>query len=704
VIFQSEANECGLACLANVSCLMGRPITLNELRQRFPSSLRGSSLQQLIRIAGELGLSSRPVRLELEQLSKLETPCLLHWDLNHFVVLRKVDRRGAVILDPAVGERRLKLSEVSKHFTGFALELDRTEAFQSLKPGHRVGVRTLVGGVRGLKRSVAHLLLLSGLLELFTVVTPLLSQLIVDDAISSHDENLLTAAVLAFAVFLTTQVALSVARSWLVLVLGQSWALQWSTGLLRHTLALPVSFFEKRHLGDIISRIGSADAIQKTLTSSAVEAMIDGLMGVLALIFMFVYSPILSAIVLTAIGLYAVLRYIAYRPYREAATERLVMSARERTHFLESMRAIVPLKLFGREDQRLSQWRNLFVDVQNRDASTQRMTIAFAGSNAMLFGLENLAIFWLGAKMVMQTSPAGGAFTVGMLFAFISFKTQFTDRFNKLVDYAIDLKMLNLHTERLSDIAMAEPEPVEQAMRDCSELEATIELRNVSFRYSPHEPWILNDVSAKFGVGESIAIVGPSGSGKTTLLKIVLGLLVPTEGEVLYGGLPLSQIGMKSYRAIVGTVMQDDLLLAGTIFQNISFFDEEWNESMVIDCARLALIHDDITRMPMGYQTLVGDMGSSLSGGQKQRVLLARALYKRPRILALDEATSHLDVANERFIIQTLARMDIMRISVAHRPETIAGATRVIRLQESRLVELRPVDLARELQDARAYS
>lgn len=704
MIFQSEANECGLACLANASCLMGRPITLNDLRQRFPSSLRGSNLQQLIRIAGELGFATRPVRLELEQLSKLETPCILHWDLNHFVVLRKVGRRGAVILDPAVGERRLQLSEVSKHFTGFALELDRTEGFQAIKPGKRTSLRALMGRVRGLKRSVAHMLLLSGLLELFTVVTPLLSQLVVDDAISSHDESLLTATVLAFALFLTTQVTLSVARSWLLLVLGQSWALQWSTGLLQHTLRLPVAFFEKRHLGDIISRIGSADAIQKTLTSSVVEALIDGFMGMLALIFMLVYSPMLSAIVLIAIALYAVLRYFAYRPYRDAAAERLVMSARERTHFLESMRAIVPLKLFGREEQRLSQWRNLFVDVQNRDASTQKMSIAFSASNAMLFGLENLTIFWLGAKMVMQTGTTGGAFTVGMLFAFISFKTQLTDRFNKLVDYAIDLKMLNLHSERLSDIATSEPEPADHTTRDCTELDATIELRNVSFRYGSHEPWILKEVSAKFGEGESVAIVGPSGSGKTTLLKIILGLLSPTEGEVLYGGLPLSQIGMKSYRAIVGTVMQDDLLLAGTIFQNISFFDEEWNESVVADCAKLALIHDDIVRMPMGYQTLVGDMGSSLSGGQKQRVLLARALYKRPRVLALDEATSHLDVSNEKLIIQTLARMNIMRISVAHRPETIAGANRVIRLQESRLVELRPVDVARELQDSRSLN
>ena len=683
---------------------MGRPITLNDLRQRFPSSLRGSNLQQLIRIAGELGFATRPVRLELEQLSKLETPCILHWDLNHFVVLRKVGRRGAVILDPAVGERRLQLSEVSKHFTGFALELDRTEGFQAIKPGKRTSLRALMGRVRGLKRSVAHMLLLSGLLELFTVVTPLLSQLVVDDAISSHDESLLTATVLAFALFLTTQVTLSVARSWLLLVLGQSWALQWSTGLLQHTLRLPVAFFEKRHLGDIISRIGSADAIQKTLTSSVVEALIDGFMGMLALIFMLVYSPMLSAIVLIAIALYAVLRYFAYRPYRDAAAERLVMSARERTHFLESMRAIVPLKLFGREEQRLSQWRNLFVDVQNRDASTQKMSIAFSASNAMLFGLENLTIFWLGAKMVMQTGTTGGAFTVGMLFAFISFKTQLTDRFNKLVDYAIDLKMLNLHSERLSDIATSEPEPADHTTRDCTELDATIELRNVSFRYGSHEPWILKEVSAKFGEGESVAIVGPSGSGKTTLLKIILGLLSPTEGEVLYGGLPLSQIGMKSYRAIVGTVMQDDLLLAGTIFQNISFFDEEWNESVVADCAKLALIHDDIVRMPMGYQTLVGDMGSSLSGGQKQRVLLARALYKRPRVLALDEATSHLDVSNEKLIIQTLARMNIMRISVAHRPETIAGANRVIRLQESRLVELRPVDVARELQDSRSLN
>lgn len=691
-ILQSESSECALACLAMVSSAHGLSVDLADLRSRFSVSLKGATLNQLMGHATALNFSSRPLRLEIDELPQLQLPCILHWNLNHFVVLTKVARGHVVILDPAVGERRLKLDQVSKHFTGVALELTPNAEFEATDQRKKVALSALTGKVLGLKRSLLQIFGVALALQVFAIASPLLNQLVVDDAVATYDKDLLTVLVIGFAVLLLIQTLLGLARSWMVMALGMSLSLQWASNVFSHLIKLPVDYFEKRHLGDIVSRFGSVGAIQRTLTTSVIEAVLDGMMSLAALGMMLLYSPTLTAVVVTAVAAYGLLRWAAYRPFRDASAERLVVAARENTHFLESLRAIVPLKLFGREQERRARWQNLLIEVQNRDVRTAKMGIAFTTANTFIFGVENLAVLWLGAGLVMQTSTQGQAvFTIGMLFAFISYKGQLTGRMTALINFAVDIKMLGLHAERLADIALAEPEKDSVPDNSLAHLQPRIELRNVSFRYGEGEPWILKDTSLMLEPGESVAIVGPSGCGKTTLLKVILGLRKPVEGEVLYGGLPVRQLGLQNYRKLIGTVMQEDTLLAGSIADNISFFDVQRDMARVEACAQQAAVHDDIVRMPMGYQTLVGDMGSSLSGGQKQRVLLARALYKQPKVLALDEATSHLDIANEQLVTQALANMQVTRIIVAHRPETIAGAQRVVMLQEGKVHELRKI-------------
>ena len=698
VILQSESSECALACLAMVARAHRMQLDLSELRRRFPVSLKGATLAQLVSYASRLNFSSRPVRLELDELGQLPLPCILHWDLNHFVVLKKVGRSTVTILDPAVGERRLALAEVSRHFTGVALELMPNARFKPADKRQRVALSALTGRVLGLKRSLLQIFAVAVVLELFAIASPLLNQLVVDDAIATHDADLLSVLIMGFAMLLVIQTAVGLARSWMVMVLGQSLSLQWASNVFAHLVKLPVEFFEKRHLGDIVSRFGSVGAIQRTLTTSVIEAVLDGIMGVAALGMMLLYSFQLTCVVLGSVALYGLLRWLSYMPFRGAASERLVISARENSHFLETLRAITPLKLFGREQERRARWQNLLVEVQNRDVLTAKMNIAFSTAQTLVFGVENLLVFWIGAGLVMQMGAVGAGmaspFTIGMLFAFISYKGQFTGRVSALINYAVEIRMLSLHAERLGDIVLA---PVEQdtvPSHELAHLEPSIELRNVSFRYGEGEPWILKDANLTLAARQSVALVGPSGCGKTTLLKILLGLLNPQEGEVLYGGIPVKHLGLQNYRRRIGTVMQEDALLAGSIGDNISFFDAQSSQHDIHACAAVAAVHEDIAKMPMGYQTLVGDMGSSLSGGQKQRVLLARALYKKPKVLALDEATSHLDIANEQRVTHALAQMPLTRIIVAHRPETIAGAQRVVRLQLGQLLELKPAEVA----------
>jgi ATP-binding cassette, subfamily B, bacterial CvaB/MchF/RaxB len=646
-------------------------------------------MRQMIQYAATLGFSGRPLQLDIPELNQLNTPCILHWDLNHFVVLKKVTRKGAVILDPAVGERHLATEEISRHFTGVALELTPNADFQPAPPAPKLKLSQLTGKVRGLGRSLLQIFAVAAVLELFAIAMPLMSQLIVDDVLVSGDRELLTVIVLGFGLLLLCQTCIGLARSWMVMVLGQTLSLQWLGNVFSHLVKLPVAFFEKRHLGDITSRFGAVRELQKTLTTALVEAVLDGLMAVAALAMMLIYAPKLAGIVLAAVVAYGLLRWAMYRPFRDAAAERLVMAAKESTHFLETLRAITPLKLFGREQERRARWQNLVVDVQNRDVRTAKMGIAFSTANTFIFGLENLLVFWVGGKLILDGQLAGmPTFTVGMLFAFIAYKSQFTGRVSKLIDYAVELKMLGLHAERLADIALEPPEKDEHPESDLAHLAPSIELKKVSFRYAEGEPWVLKDANLKIEAGESVAITGPSGAGKTTLLKIALGLLQPSEGEVLFGGHPVRHLGIQNFRRQIGTVMQEDVLLTGSLADNIAFFDVQMDLQRVQACAMLAQLHEDIVKMSMGYQTLVGDLGTGLSGGQKQRLLLARALYKQPRVLALDEATSHLDLGNERAVTAQLAQLPLTRLIIAHRAETIAGAQRVVQLREGQISEV----------------
>jgi ATP-binding cassette subfamily B protein RaxB len=410
-----------------------------------------------------------------------------------------------------------------------------------------------------------------------------------------------------------------------------------------------------------------------------VEALIDGVMAAATLAMMIVYSVALTGIALAAVCLYGALRYVFYDPLKRATEEHIVHTAKQQSHFLETVRGVQSIKLFGRQEVRRSRWLNLVVDAVNQDLVTQKLGLAFRSANGLVFGVERIAIVWLGALLVMDS-----AFSVGMLFAFVSYKEQFSARVSGLIDKMIELRMLNLQGERLADIVLTPPEE-ESPAAPADPIEASLEVRGLSFRYSDMEPFVLLNCSFSVRPGESVAIVGPSGGGKTTLLKIMLGLLAPTDGHVLAGGVDIHKLGIDRYRKLVGTVMQDDQLFAGSIADNISFFDPSPDQRAVERYARLAAVHDDIAAMPMGYNTLIGDMGAALSGGQKQRILLARALYKQPRILFLDEATSALDVQKERAVNEAIRSLNLTRIIIAHRPETIASAERVIVLQAGKV-------------------
>ncbi len=682
MILQTEGAECGLACLAMVAARHGFESDLATLRRRFSVSMKGATMADLLRIAGQLQLNPRAVRVEMEHLPQLELPCVLHWDLNHFVVLKEISGGRAILHDPARGVRRLPLDEVSRHFTGIALELTPEADFSPGVEKQAVGLRQLLGRVSGLKRSLAQIFLLALALEAFVLLTPFYLQWVVDGVLVSNDRDLLLTLGIGFGLLVLIQVGAGAIRSWAVLHLSSTLNLQWLGNVFAHLMRLPVSWFDRRHTGDVMSRFGAVQRIQKTMTTSFVEAVLDGLLVVVTLAMMLIYSGTLAVIALASVVVYGLLRRAFFRPLREATEEAIVFEAKRSTHFLESLRGVQSIKLFNRQADRQARFMNLVVDSMNADIATRKLDLVFGVLQKLLFGVERVAVIWVGALLVLDHR-----FSVGMLFAFLAYREQFAQRVGALIDKAIELKMLRLEGERLADIVLAEPEPMADTAVRLGEALPTLEAVDLGFAYSATEDPVLRRINLRIEPGDSVAIVGPSGCGKTTLLKCLLGIHAPQTGRIRVGGVDLQQLGFREWRNMIGAVMQEDQLFAGSIIDNITFFDVDADTAWAEQCARIAAVADEIEAMPMGWYTLVGDMGTSLSGGQRQRILLARALYKRPKFLFLDEATSALDVERERDVNAAIRQLNITRVIVAHRPETIASAGRVIVLQDGKVAQ-----------------
>lgn len=681
LVMQSEAAECGLACLVMVASYHGYETDLPTLRRRFSVSAQGMTLAQLMQFATRLDLLGRPLRVELPALDQLALPAILHWDFNHFVVLVKTSGKMLTLHDPARGRIEISRDEASRHFTGVALELTPAQQFAPRVQKQRIRFADLLGKLPGSGLAVVQILVLALVLEVFSLLLPWYSQLVLDDAVVAGDTDLLHVLGIGFILLVLFRVAVEALRSWIVVVLGTSANLQLLGNLFRQMLHLPYVFFEKRHLGDVVSRFESMNVIQRTLTGSFLEAMIDGLMAVSTVVMLLVYSPQLALVVLAAALLYLLLRLLLFVPLRRAADDKIQRAALQQSSLLETVRGIQSLKLFNREQQRRVQFQNLAVDHFNADIRMQKLHILYRLGNGLVFGVEHILVIWLGALLILQQQ-----FSVGMMFAFLAYKDLFSNRVVAFIEKAIEFRMLGLHAERVADIALAPAETTVEVRHDSQRpaVAASIRIRDLCFAYGDTQAPVLHNLDLDIGEGESVAIVGASGCGKTTLMKLLLGLLQPDSGAIKIGGCDLQQLGMANYRNMVGSVLQDDHLFAGSIADNICFFDPESNQARIRDCAMLACVHEDISAMPMGYNTLIGDMGGALSGGQKQRVLLARALYKQPRILCLDEATSHLDVMREKQVNEAIRTLNLTRIIIAHRPETIASADRVVLLQQGR--------------------
>ncbi len=681
---QSEASECALACLAMVAATHGLRTDLGSLRQRYEISLKGASLTQVMQIAHDMGFHARPLRGDLDDLQHLVLPAILHWNMNHFVVLVRVTSSNCLIHDPAKGILRLKTADLSRSWTGVALECHKADVFRPRADVRQLRISQLWASMDGLGGTLARIFALSAVLQLIALAGPYYMQTAIDTVLPSADMSLLNILAIGFAGLALLSFFTSWLRSLILVTVNNSLTYQIIVNLFRHMVRLPLAWFEKRHMGDVVSRFSSTQSISQLLSSGLISVFVDGLMALATLGLMATYSLKLTLLSAAALLLYIGLRFAFLNVLKLRNVDAITKRAAENSFFMETVRGIAAIKAFGQESNRQRLWQQSKADAVNADIKLGRLSAAFDSGNQLIVGLENVLFVWLAIGMALKAE-----LTIGMVFAFQAYRRQFMDAAMRLVELAINSSLISVHLTRLSDIALSTPEDLAQRSSGTHFYGPTstpsIELCNVHFRYGLGEQDVLKGVNLCVQPGESILLLGPSGGGKTTLLKIMMGLIRPTHGEVLVNGIPLDAFGLARWRAMIGSVAQDDLLYAGSIAENISFFDPDAQLCRIQAAARLAKIDEDIQHMPMQYETLVGDMGSVLSGGQRQRVLLARALYRQPAVLFSDEGTAHLDPTTETQIAAKLSELKMTYCAVAHRPGALAGNVRKLIVVQGRI-------------------
>ncbi len=619
-------------------------------------------------------MATRALSLELDELRVLKTPCILHWDFSHFVVLVSVKRNRYVLHDPARGIRYISREEMSRYFTGVALEVWPGSEFQSETLQTRISLRSLINSIYGIKRTLAKIFCLSVVIEAINLLMPVGTQLVMDHAIPAGDRGLLTLISAALMFFILLKAATSTLRAWSSLVMSTLINVQWQSGLFDHLLRLPLAFFERRKLGDIQSRFDSLDTLRATFTTSVIGFIMDSIMVVGVCVMMLLYGGYLTWIVLCFTTIYIFIRLVTYGNYRQISEECLVREARAASYFMETLYGIATVKIQGMVGIRGAHWLNMKIDAINSGIKLTRMDLLFGGINTFVTACDQIVILWLGAGLVIDNQM-----TIGMFVAFSSFRGQFSERVASLTSFLLQLRIMSLHNERIADIALHEKEEKKPEIEIVADMgPISLETNGLSYRYDSQSAPIFSALSLSVAPGESVAITGASGAGKTTLMKVLCGLFEPDSGRVLINGIDIRQIGINNYHRMIACVMQDDRLFSGSIRENICGFAEEMDEEWMVECARASHIHDVIMNMPMGYETLIGELGEGLSGGQKQRIFIARALYRKPGILFMDEATSALDSESEHFVNVAIKNMNITRVIIAHRETTLRTVDRVI--------------------------
>ncbi|MDS0025194.1 peptidase domain-containing ABC transporter [Enterobacter kobei] len=681
-IVQSEVADCAFACLAMVAQYHSSSVTISDLKQKFGSTSAGTGLRALMRMAEAIGLQARALRVEMSALSDISLPAILHWDQSHYVVLASVrtgfSGRVFEVFDPASGRRLLSEAELSRSFTGVLVEIEPSEADLLQSDTPRLTLVSIIRGAKEFRRTVILVVCLSVLVQLGTLLLPLLTQVVVDQVVPTGDVPLLFLLILLVIGLLAFSVLSYLVRAQILIYAALKISQHLAGGLFSHMMRLPYRFFDTRTSGDILARFDSTRVISQALAQDLPAIVVDVAAAASALTLLAVYSIPLALVALAGVLLYIVVRAIMLRYEREAELQQIMARAKQESMLLESIRAMVTLKMLGKERDRTRDWLAVQAEAIGHEARVERVRASFDTVSLLTTSLVATFTVLIAAWFVMRST-----LTLGMLFAVAAYSQAFVVASLSVAKTVFEFKVLGLHLARVEEVAVLDAEPkIDDSIWIPKDSIREVQMRDVFFAYGAFERPILRGIDLTIRKGQRIGIVGASGCGKTTLLKILSGLLVQTAGDVRVDGMPLDDLRRMAYRKSVASVLQEDTLLAGSIGENIAFFNAEIDMGRVEECARLAAIHDDIVNMPMAYETIVGDMGSSLSAGQRQRVLLARALYSDPQLLILDEGTAHLDPEAASRIYGNLRSLELMIVIVSHHGDAMCVADCVFEMKE----------------------
>ncbi|HLP87889.1 MAG TPA: peptidase domain-containing ABC transporter [Nostocaceae cyanobacterium] len=683
---QQSASDCGAACLVMISRYWGKHLSINRIRDLANVNKSGASMRSLTSAAESIGFSTRPVKASLDKLAQQPLPAIAHWQGQHYIVVYEINKRRVIVADPAIGQRHLKISEFKAGWTGYALLLQPTASLKET-PEANTPFWQLFDLVKPHSRVLIEVFCASLLIQVFGLVTPLFTQLLLDRVIVQGSTLTLNAVGIGLLIFGLFRVVINGLRQYLLDHTANRIGIALMVGFIKHTFRLPLSFFESRYVGDIVSRVQENQKIQRFLTGEALSIILDLVTVFVYVGLMFWYSPPMAGLTLCIVPPFTLLAFFATPFLRRISREVFGAVSKENSYLIQSLTGISSIRSMAIEQTVRWHWEELLNNLTRKNFSGQVISNQLQVYSSTIQSLANTGLLWFGAWLVIQNQ-----LTIGQLVAFNMLLGNIIQPFQRLIVLWNQLQEVIVSTERINDVLEAEPEEdLEHQVRQIlPKLRGHIRFDHVTFRYHPEsEINILENLSLEILPEQTVAVVGRSGSGKTTLSKLILGLYPATDGRVLIDNQDVASISLQSLRSQIGVVDQDTFLFGGTIRENISIAHPEASLDEVMEAAKLAGADEFIKRLAMGYETQIGEGGGMLSGGQRQRLAIARALLGNPRLLILDEATSHLDPESERIIQNNLRKIFKGRTSliIAHRLSTVRHADLILVLDRGVLVE-----------------
>ena len=683
VVSQMSVVECGAACLAMILSYYGRSTNVSAIREQCGIGRDGLSAFALVKAARAYGLRTRAISVEIEDLRFVPLPAIIHWNFNHFLVVERWLPSVVEVVDPGQGRMRISAGEFEQCFTGVVITLEPGIAFERKGSVTKGSVRAYAANyVKLAPRALLQVIGASLLLQLFGLATPILTKVVVDQVIPAglHEELMLLG--LGMVILLCAQFVTTLLRGLVLLYLQTRIDMRMMLRFFEHLLTLPVRFFQQRSSGDLLSRMSSNQVIRDTISRQLISTLLDGSF-VLVYFFILLSQSLLYSLVVLCLGLLQVLLLLSTtRLMHRLSLRGLTAQGKAQGYATEVLVGMPTLKAMGAEHLALERWSNLFFEGINSSVRQNTASTLIASILSTISAGVPLALLWLGAGQVIN-----GTLPLGTMLALNALGIALLTPLTTLVTNGQNLQLIASHLERITDVMGAEPEQDSSAVHLPPRLRGDVRLEHVDFQYDAQAPLVLKDITLEIGAGQKIAIVGRTGSGKSTLGHLLLGLYLPTRGEIYYDGLSLQTLNYQAVRSQFGVVIQNSSLFSGSIRENIVLGNPSIRMEQVMQAAQAAEIHDDILAMPMGYETYVAEDGNVLSGGQRQRIALARALVHVPALLLLDEATSALDVATERIIERNLRALACTQILIAHRLSTVRNADLILVLEQGTIVE-----------------